>query len=408
MSRPSELLPPRRALAAILAAGLGYFVDLFDLLLFSVLRVPSLTELGLDPLADGALLQNLQLVGMMLGGVLWGMLGDRRGRLTVLFGSIFLYSAATLANAWVHTLASYAVLRFLAGLGLAGELGAGLTLVSELVERTRRGTATTIVATLGVLGAVAAALAGEWLSWRTGYLIGGVLGFSLFALRLGLRESAIFQRAQETVPGRGDFRRIFATRERTLRYLRAIACGVPIWFVVPVLITFAPEFASALGTRGEVSAPRAVLWFYVATTLGDLSCGLLSQALRSRCRAMLTYLIFLSLATLSFLWLGGSSSASFYAVCALVGFASGYWAVAVTAAVEQFGTDLRATVGTSVPTFIRASGVPLSLMFLSLRDRIGILPAALAVGVLAFALGFWAVLSSSETYGRDLDFTETR
>jgi putative MFS transporter len=400
-----ELVPPRLAKAAILAAGLGYFVDIFDLLLLSVLRVSSLEALGADPFEDGVLLQNVQLVGMMLGGIAWGMLGDRRGRLTVLFGSIFLYSAATLANAFVTSLDQYLVLRFIAGFGLAGELGAGLTLVSELVEARSRGVATTLVATLGVLGAVAAALVGELVDWRTAYAIGGVMGFMLFALRVGLRESGMFRRTARTTR-RGDFLRLFHGRERALRYLRAILIGVPIWYVVPIFITFAPEFARALGTSEPVVPGRAVLAFYVATSLGDLTSGLLSQKLHSRRKAMGLYLGLLVLGVPAYLALGMHGAAAFYAGCAWLGFASGYWAVTVSAAVEQFGTDLRATVGTSVPTFIRVSGVPMTLAFQALRPALGIVTAACLVGAAAFALALWALAHQAETYARDLDFVE--
>jgi putative MFS transporter len=400
----SELVSPRRALAAILAAGLGYFVDIFDLLLLSVLRVASLKELNADPFEAGLALQNVQLVGMMLGGIAWGMLGDRRGRLTVLFGSIFLYSAATLANAFVSSFEQYLVLRFVAGFGLAGELGAGLTLVSELVEARSRGVATTLVATLGVLGAVAAALVGELVDWRTAYVIGGVMGFLLFALRLGVRESAMFKRGQGT--SRGDFRRLFESRERALRFLRAILIGVPIWYAVPILITFAPEFARALGTTEAVVPGRAVLAFYLATAFGDLSSGLLSQKLHSRRKSIAIYLGLLVLGVPAYMLLGMHGAAAFYAGCAWLGFATGYWAVTVSAAVEQFGTDLRATVGTSVPTFIRVSGVPMTLAFQALRPALGIVPAACSVGAVAFVLAFWALANQPETYARDLDFVE--
>jgi putative MFS transporter len=401
----TDLVPARRAWAAILAAGLGYFVDIFDLLLLSVLRVSSLKELKADPFAAGLLLQNVQLVGMMVGGVVWGMLGDRRGRLTVLFGSIFLYSAATLANAFVGNMEQYLALRFVAGFGLAGELGAGLTLVSELVEPRARGVATTLVATLGVLGAVAAALVAELVGWRTAYILGGVMGFALFALRLGIAESGMFKRRENT-QRRGDFRRLFATRERALRYLRAILIGVPIWYAVPILITFAPEFARALGTTDAIVPGRAVLAFYLATTFGDLSSGLLSQKLHSRRKAIGVYLGLLVLGVPAYMLLGMHGATAFYAGCAWLGFATGYWAVTVSAAVEQFGTDLRATVGTSVPTFIRVTGVPMTLAFQALRPALGIVPAACSVGAVAFVLAFWALAHQPETYARDLDFVE--
>ncbi|MCU0621818.1 MAG: MFS transporter, partial [Gemmatimonadales bacterium] len=267
-----ELVPVRRAWGAIAFAGLGYFVDIFDLLLFAVLRVPSVREVA-GPAATlevGALLQNAQLVGMMLGGLWWGMLGDRRGRRAALYGSIALYSVANLANALVATVPQYVVLRLVAGFGLAGELGAALTLVSEMVHPRERGTATTLVATLGVMGAVAAAIVGELVPWRWAYALGGAMGLVLLLLRVGLADSAMFARTRTAGMRRGDLRTLFATRDRRLRYARSVLIGVPVWFTTGILITFAPEFARALGVSGEVTAARAVLVFYGATTLGDL------------------------------------------------------------------------------------------------------------------------------------------
>jgi len=343
---------------------------------------------------------------MMLGGVLWGMLGDRRGRRSVLYGSIVLYSLATLANATATSLPQYVLWRFVAGFGLAGELGAALTLVGELVEPRARGTATTLVATTGVLGAVAAALVGTLVPWRTAYVIGGVMGLALLLLRIRVRDSAMFTRTASAVAGRGNLLRLFATPARAWRYLRAIAIGVPVWFSTGVLVTFAPEFARALGVRGPVTAGTAVLAYYGATTLGDLTSGLLSQALRSRRRAVAVYLTLTALGVAVYAAGVATSPAAFYALYAWLGFATGYWAVMVTMAVEQFGTDLRATVGTSVPTFVRASAVPMTLAFLMLRDRIGMAGAAATVGGTALLLAALAVWRQWETYGTDLDFVE--
>ena len=399
-----------------MVAGLGYFVDLFDLLLFSVVRRASLTALGSTSLLDdGAWIQNVQLVGLMIGGIGWGMIGDRRGRRTVLFGSILLYSAATLANAFVTTVPQYALARFVAGIGLAGELGAALTLVSELVRPSQRGTATALVAMLGVLGAVAAALVGDQMDWRWAYATGGLMGFTLLVLRLGVRESALFMRGSADGQARGRLRSLFATRERIVRYLRSVLIGIPIWFAVPILVTFAPELAMAVGVAEPVSAAKAVLWFYACTSLGDVSSGLLSQQLRSR---RLAVAVFLAVLTVAVLWLllGGVRTANGYlAIVGLLGFGGGYWAVMITMAVEQFGTDLRATVGTSVPTFVRASAVPITLLFLTLRDALHISPwagqgdvrsAALLTGLLCVVPAIWALATTSETYGRDLRFNE--
>ena len=398
----------RLVAAPVLVAGLGYFVDIYDLLLFSVVRVPSLTDLGAGArtLEIGTMLLNVQLVGMMIGGVAWGMLGDRRGRLSVLFGSIFLYSAASLANAFVTSVEQYAVLRFLAGVGLAGELGAGLTLVVELLPPATRGAAATLVATTGVTGAVVAALAGEWMSWRNCMILGGVMGFALFLLRLGVRESPMFDQLKKAGSARGNILRLFSDRGRFVRYLRSILIGVPVWFTVGILITLSPELARALHVAGDVSAGRAVFWFYAATTVGDFASGMLSQYWKSRKRAAALFVALTAAGSVAYLAGVAHDSRDFYVICGWLGFGTGYWAVTVTMAVEQFGTDLRATVGTSVPTFIRASAVPMLLAFLALRGVAGVAGAAALVGVVAFGGAAWALVTQPETYGKSLDYRE--
>jgi predicted MFS family arabinose efflux permease len=334
------------------------------------------------------------------------MLGDRRGRRSVLYGSILLYSVANLGNASASTIQAYVVWRFIAGVGLAGELGAALTIVSELVRPADRGAATTIVATMGVTGAVAAALVGAALPWRIAYVIGGVLGLLLLGLRIRVRDSAMFTRTRNTVAGRGSLRRLLGSADRASRYVRAILLGVPVWFISGFFVTFAPEFARTFGITAPVSAGTAVLIFYATTTFGDLSSGLLSQYWRSRRRAAAAFLLLTGLGAAVYLSGAASTPATFYAMYGWLGFATGYWAVMVTMAVEQFGTDLRATVGTSVPTFVRATTVPMTLAWTALRPMLGVVGAAAVVGVVVFAAAGWAVWRQSETYGTDLDFVE--
>lgn len=407
-ARTDELAPMQRLGGPLLFVTLGYFVDVFDLLLFAVVRVQSLRDLGMGShtVEVGALLQNAQLIGLMVGGLVWGVLGDRRGRRTALYGSILLYSLANLANATVTSVPAYALWRFVAGFGLAGELGAGLTLVGEMVDRRARGTATTLVATFGTTGAIAAAVVGRLVTWRWAYAIGGVLGLVLLTLRLRVHDSPMFARAHATSARPGDLRRLVDSRDRAGRYLRTILIGVPIWFTVGVLITFAPEFATLLGVTGEVVAGTTILVFYAGGSLGDLACGLLSQVLRSRRRAVAAFYALSVPAIVLYLLGVARTPSAFYALCGWLGFAAGFWAVMVTMAVEQFGTDMRATVATSVPTFVRASAVPMTLAFLALRPSIGMAAAAGLIGALAFAAASWALWRLPETYGRDLDFVE--
>jgi MFS transporter, putative metabolite:H+ symporter len=331
LERPAapELVPIRQAYGAILFAGLGYFVDIFDLLLFAVVRVASVRDLGAGDrtIEVGTLLQNSQLIGLMVGGLVWGMLGDRRGRRSALYGSILLYSLANIANAFVTSVPQYAAWRFVAGFGLAGELGAALTLVSEMVDRRERGTATTFVATIGVMGAVAAAIVGELVPWRTAYLIGGGLGLVLLMLRFRLRDSAMFGRTRDLGVRRGNVWRLVNNPDRAARYLRAILIGVPVWFTNGILITFSPELSKALGVIGDVTPGRAVLVYYAATTFGDLSSGLLSQWLRSRRRSVAIFYVCCVIGVVAYLSGVARTPAAFYAICAWLGFATGFWAV---------------------------------------------------------------------------------
>ncbi len=394
----------------VIVAALGYFVDIYDLVLFSIVRVPSLKSLGLsgkDLIDNGVFLLNMQMAGMLLGGIIWGVLGDRKGRLKIMFGSIFLYSVANIANGMVTSLSAYAGLRFIAGIGLAGELGAGITLVSEVLHRSIRGYGTMLVASVGVTGAILANIIAGAYDWRNAFYIGGALGLILLIARISVAESGMF-RAMDERKGisRGNVLALFTDRKRFLRYLNSILIGVPIWFVVGVLITFSPEFAKVLGTTAPVSAGNAVMYCYLGLVFGDLSSGLLSQALQSRKRVLFLYML-LTIAGIAVYFLQGSRSpAFFYGVCFALGFAGGYWAIFVTVAAEQFGTNLRATVATTVPNFVRGMVVPITLLFQFFRRSFSLEASALAVGAICLAAGFAALASLEETFHKDLDYFE--
>ena len=401
----------RRAVnLAILVAALGYFVDIYDLILFSVVRVESLHGIGIvgetEVLNAGVLLLNRQMWGMLIGGVLWGILGDVRGRLSVLFGSILLYSIANLANATVHSLGSYEVLRFLAGVGLAGELGAGITLVSELMRRESRGYGTSVVAAIGILGAIAAELVSEAFDWRTAYVVGGVLGLLLLILRISVRESPMFQTAKSSKARRGNFFMLFQRRDRLIRYVSVILVGVPIWYVIGILITFSPEFAKEMGLPFVPSAGRAILWLYAGLVAGDLASGFLSQFIRSRRRAVAIFLGLTLLACVGYFLELAQTVTSFYVLCVAMGFAIGYWAVFVTMSAEQFGTNLRATAATTTPNFVRGAMVPMTGLFQMGREAFGIVGSGIAVGVLVVGLAVVSLAGLEETFGKDLDYLE--
>ncbi|HSR36761.1 MAG TPA: MFS transporter [Desulfurivibrionaceae bacterium] len=394
----------------VIVAALGYFVDIYDLVLFSIVRVPSLKALGLsgqELIDQGVYLLNMQMAGMLVGGILWGILGDRQGRLKIMFASIFLYSVANLANGFANSLSAYAALRFIAGIGLAGELGAGITLVAEVLHKSIRGYGTMLVASVGVSGAILANLVASTFDWRTAFIIGGVLGLLLLVTRIRVAESGMF-RAMENQAAlrRGNFLALFTDRERLGRYLNSIVIGIPIWFVVGVLITFSPEFAGALGITGPVSAGNAVMYCYVGLIFGDLSSGLVSQLFQSRKKAVALFLLLTAAGIALYFRQHGQSPAFFYGVCAFLGFGVGYWAIFVTVAAEQFGTNLRATVATTVPNFVRGMVVPITMLFQVGRATLGLQGSALAVGALCLLAAVAALAGLEETFHKDLDYFE--
>lgn len=395
----------------VIVAALGYFVDIYDLVLFSIVRVPSLKSLGLAgrELTDyGVYLLNMQMAGMLIGGIIWGVMGDRKGRLKIMFGSIFIYSVANILNGMVSSLPAYAILRFIAGVGLAGELGAGITLVAEVLHTGIRGYGTMLVASVGVSGAILANLVSSAYDWRHAFVIGGILGLLLLIARVSVSESGMFKAMNErTGMSRGSLRALLTDKRRFLRYLNSILIGVPIWFVVGILITFSPEFAKSLGTLGPVSAGNAVMFCYLGLVLGDLASGLLSQMLRSRRKVVLLFML-LTLASIALYFLQGSRSAGFfYGVCLILGFSIGYWAIFVTVAAEQFGTNLRATVATTVPNFVRGMVVPITLLFQLFRQQgMSLESSALLVGAICFIAAFAALAALDETFHKDLDYYE--
>jgi predicted MFS family arabinose efflux permease len=396
---------------AVLVASLGYFVDIYDLLLFSIVRVPSLQSLGLsgqDLTDNGIFLLNVQMIGLLVGGVFWGILGDKKGRLSVLFGSIFIYSIANIANGFVHTVESYALWRFIAGFGLAGELGAGITLVAEIMPKEKRGYATTIVAAVGVSGAVVAYFIAQYFDWRTSFFIGGGLGLSLLLLRFGVAESGMFGKVRDDHTKRGNFFSLFTNADRFFKYLRCIIIGVPLWFVVGILITLSPEFGKVLGVVGPVNAGAAVACCYAGLVLGDIASGVLSQFLKSRLKVVYTYLFLSIISISSYFLLHDLSLFAFYSICMFLGFSVGYWVIFMTIATEQFGTNIRATVTTTVPNFVRGAVVPLSLLFQYLKGLFGgsLIHAGITVALLSLALAFWALSKMQETFSKDLDYLE--
>ncbi|HVO72630.1 MAG TPA: MFS transporter [Ignavibacteriaceae bacterium] len=348
----------------------------------------------------------MQMAGMLIGGIIWGIWGDKKGRLSVLFGSITLYSISNFANAFVTSTELYALLRFLAGIGLAGELGAAVTLISETMPKESRGFGTTIVASVGVTGAVGAFIVGDLFSWHTAYIVGGILGFLLLILRIRMFESGMYKEIEKTNISKGNFLKLFTSKERFFRYINCIATGLPIWFVVGILITFSPEFGKILNVRGNINAGRAVMFTYIGLIAGDLGSGLLSQMFKSRKKIVMVFIVLTFIFILIYLFSNGLSSSNFYILCLALGVSIGYWAVFVTIASEQFGTNLRSTVTTTVPNFIRGSVIPITYLFEFLRGSLGMIYSALIVGLICTAAAYISINKLKESYGNDLNYIE--
>jgi MFS transporter, putative metabolite:H+ symporter len=398
----------------VIVGALGFFVDIYDLLLFSIVRKKSFADIGVaadDMKTIGESIISWQMIGLTIGGVLWGIMGDKKGRKSVLFGSILLYSTATIANGFVQTVDQYTWLRFIAGLGLAGELGASITLTSEMLPKEKRGIASAIIATSGVLGCIAAyfvfALSGE--DWRMCYFIGGGMGIALLFLRAGVLESGMYDETKKAKAELGNFFMLFTNRDRFFRYLRGILIGLPVWYIIGLLITFSDEFAQRFGITG-FDQPRALMLQYAALAFGDMAAGFFSNYIRSRKKTLLIYYGITAVFILLFFVLrGGGNAINMYLLCMGLGFGSGISVLYITMSAEQFGTNLRATAAISIPNLVRGF-LPLVLMlFRFLRGEHvfnDYVTAAWVTGVVVLTLGFISALYTKETFGRDLDFVE--
>ena len=399
----------KNILFIIIVASLGYFVDIYDLVVFSIVRVQSFQDIGIPQEAmrvQGEYVLNMQMGGLLLGGIIWGVIGDKYGRIKVLFGSILLYSFANIANAYVHDIHSYAIIRFIAGIGLAGELGAGITLVSESMHKNKRGYGTMLVAAVGVLGALAAFYVATHYDWRHAYIVGGVMGLFLLVLRIGTFESGLFKSAVGKNIKKGKLSMLFSSRERLMRYIYCLLIGLPIWFVIGIFITQAPEFGRALGSPEVLSAGKGILFAYIGISLGDIFAGLLAQITRSRKLAVFIFQILIIISSAWYLSSTGITEQKFHWLAFFMGLSVGYWATFVTIASEQFGTNLRATVTTTAPNFVRGALIPSTFLFEFLVHRYGIITSGYIMIFGLTAIALFALTRLKESFNRDLDFWE--
>lgn len=402
--------PKKNVVLLVVVAALGYFVDIYDLIIFSIVRIQSFQDIGVPQelmRSKGEFVLNMQMGGLLLGGLIWGIIADKYGRIKVLFGSILLYSLANIYNGFVQDVNTYAIIRFISGIGLAGELGAGITLVSESVPKGKRGYGTMIVAGIGVLGAILAYYVSEWFDWRTAYFVGGGMGLLLLLMRVGTFESGLFAHtASQQHVEKGSLKLLFRSKERIVRYIYCLCIGLPIWFVVGVLVTQSPEIGKALGAPVILSAGKGVMFTYLGISIGDFLAGLLAQWLKSRRKVVLICQILIVLTSIAYLTSQGISEERFMWLAFLMGLGVGYWATFVTIAAEQFGTNLRATVATTAPNFVRGALIPSTILYGFLVNQFGIITAAILTLLLLTGIAVFALSQLKESFDKDLNYNE--
>lgn len=401
---------------AVIVAALGYFVDIYDLLLFTIVREPSLEGLGINladapaVIAASTKIINWQMVGLLIGGILWGVMGDKRGRLSVLFGSILLYSIANFLTGYVVTIDQYAYARFAAGIGLAGELGAGITLVSELLPKEKRGVGTSLVAGIGLFGAVFAYFTYDYTQdWRLCYKIGGGLGIGLLLLRIGVAESGMFHQVKQTGISRGNILLFFTKASRMRKYLLAILIGLPTWYVIGILVNLSNRFATNIYGENAIISGKAIMYAYIGIALGDIVIGLISQYFKSRKKALYLFYALTIISVSLFFSPWNNSDGRMYFICGLMGFATGFWAIFVTMGAEQFGTNLRATAATTIPNMVRGALPLINIMFKEVfQDNFGwsLVKSGVITGIIVISITLIAAYFTEETFHKDLNYVE--
>jgi len=397
----------------VIVASLGYFVDIYDLLLFGIVKNPSLMDLGITDesqlFSKGIYLLNMQMAGMLLGGVFFGIMGDKRGRLSTLFITISLYSLATIANGFVRNVEQYAWLRLIAGFGLSGELGVGVTLVSEVMSKESRGMGASIVSGIGIAGAAFGYLVAEQFNWRIAYWTGGGLGLLLLLFRIVVYESGMYEKVKTSNVKRGQFLSLFTSGIRFKKFILCILIGIPAWYIVSVLIINAPSFAKeALHISGEVKGSTSVMIHYMGASLGSFIFGFIMARLHSRKKTIILGVVMVAVFTAVYFLLIGASNSLMYITLFCLGIPmGGLWAVFITTTSEQFGTNLRATVTTSAPNFVRGATIPILFLLSVLRQYTNDLWfSGVMVGVLFLSVALIAAFFIPETYNKELDYIE--
>jgi len=401
----------------VIVAALGYFVDIYDLLLFTIVREPSLQALGIDKANSKAMLTastsiiNWQMIGLLIGGIIWGIMGDKKGRLSVLFGSILLYSVANFITAYVTTVEHYSYARFVAGIGLAGELGAGITLVSELLPKEKRGIGTSLVAGIGLFGAVFAYFTFEYTQdWRLCYKIGGGLGVVLLLLRISVAESGMFHSIKQQNISRGNLLMFFNSATRFRKYILAILIGLPTWFVIGVLVNLSNRFAINLYGDNAIISGKSIMYAYIGIAVGDILIGLVSQYFKSRKKALYLFYGLSIISGVLFFSSWNNNDNRMYFICGLLGFSTGFWAIFVTMGAEQFGTNLRSTAATTIPNMVRGSLPLINILFKNVfQDSWGmsLVKSGIITGIIVMTITLISAYFTEETFHKDLNYVES-
>ena len=402
--------------AVVIVAALGYFVDVFDLILFAMVRIQSLKDLGISNPQEiesiGRMLDNYQMFGMLLGGFLWGIIGDKKGRMSVLFGSIIVYSLANILNAYVQDITTYSILRLIAGFGLAGELGAGVTLATESLSKEKRGKATAIIAGFGAFGACFGGIIVHLMDWRTAYLFGGIMGMLLLFLRINVHESSIFKKAKKEKENLGSLKLILGSKKSIIKYFSVIAIAIPIWYLIQLYAKFAPELCDAVGLnladnqRGNV-ARISMIAIYFGLSTGDVASGFISNYFKSRTKTVLTFFIMMMIFLIGFWTIGTSSVTLIYVFVGLLGFSAGYWAIFMTIAAESFGTNIRSTVTNTAPNMVRGSVILINIAYEFFKQKLGSpISANFLVGIIVLLFAFWGFSKIKDSYHNSMDFNE--
>lgn len=395
----------------VIVAALGYFVDIYDLIIFGIVKDPSLIALGITAKQDlfnvGNHILRMQMFGMLLGGIVWGILGDKKGRLSTLFFTILMYSLATIANGFVTNVDQYAILRFIAGFGLAGELGVGITLVSEVMSANTRGKGAGVVSGIGILGAGLAFLVSEWLDWRAAYWFGGGIGLLLLFLRVVVHESGMYHKTKEVGVTKGDFLSLFTNRKRFLKYSLVILVGIPTWYAVSVLVINSQSFAESLNIQGQVKGSISVMLHYFAAAIGSMIFSHISDVWKSRKKAINLTIASMLVLTILYFVVFDTSPLVFYVIIFIMGLPmGGLWTLFITKSSELFGTNIRATVTTSAPNFVRGAVVLITLLLDYTAPIFGLWWAGFGIGLAVYLIAFMSNLKIEETYGKELDYIE--